>query len=247
MGSVAIMDGEELIAEQCLNVGATHAERLIKSIDEILAHAGLKMHDVDGLAVAIGPGSFTGLRIGLATVKGLALAERKPIVAVSSLKALAYNAFGFFGIIVPIFDAKRGQVYASAYRSSRSLPFPPLVKGRVRVGSHLKEIFPECAVAPEELCDKLLDLCHCESAEGGRSNPPYLILLGDGALAYHEIFANRLSGRLIDVPPAMMYPRASSVAFLAAEKFARGEVANVVTLVPNYIRKSDAEVKRIAD
>src|SRR5215470_19138995 len=115
-GGVALLDGERLVGEYLLDVRATHSERLMPTIDRVLADAGWKPGELDGLAVAVGPGSFTGLRIGLSAVKGLALALAIPIAAVPTLDAMA-AALPFADLpVCPVIDARKGEVYASLYR-----------------------------------------------------------------------------------------------------------------------------------
>ncbi len=113
----AVYGGDKLLSEQFLNNGLTHSQTLLPLIDAALAAAGLSVSDMDRIAVSAGPGSFTGVRIGMGTAKGLALGAGKPICPVPTLLALAYNAVSYKGVIVPIMDARRGEVYTATYRS----------------------------------------------------------------------------------------------------------------------------------
>lgn len=115
-GGVALLDGERVIGESLLDVRTTHSERLMVAIDRVLADAGWSATEIDGFAVAVGPGSFTGLRIGLATVKGLALAVGRPIAAVPTLDAMAAALPWCARPVCPVLDARKGEVYASLYR-----------------------------------------------------------------------------------------------------------------------------------
>lgn len=221
MGSVALIDGDTTIAESLLNISTSYSERLLLALDQLLNHTGLRLEDMDGLAIAIGPGSFTGLRIGLATFKGLAIATGKKLVGISSLLSLAYNAYASGSVVVPIIDAKRGEIYAAAYKFKEA----SVAKKKCDVVT----LLDEASLTPEALCDNLLAL---------NDN---ILLLGDGANAYRDIWINRLGKRLIMPPASMIHPRASNVATLAIERFEKNDVPDLASLIPNYIRKSDAE------
>ncbi len=114
-GSVALCDGERLLAEYTVNLGNTHSETLLPMIEHILKLSGHTTDDIDIFACSEGPGSFTGIRIGAATVKGLAFSTKKPCIGVSTLEALAYNLRGFDGIICPVMNARRAQVYNAVF------------------------------------------------------------------------------------------------------------------------------------
>ncbi|RKY01883.1 tRNA (adenosine(37)-N6)-threonylcarbamoyltransferase complex dimerization subunit type 1 TsaB, partial [Candidatus Poribacteria bacterium] len=114
-GSIGLIDGDKVVAEHVLDVMETHSSRLMPAIDQMLKKAGLSIWDVDLIAVSKGPGSFTGLRVGVATAKGLAYALRKPIVGVPSLDVLAFGVKFFDGLICPLLDARRGEVYGAIY------------------------------------------------------------------------------------------------------------------------------------
>lgn len=217
MGSVAISDGDKLIAESLLNVSTSYSERLLVVIDQLLKHARMELKDIDGFAAAIGPGSFTGLRIGLATVKGLASSMGKKLVGVSSLLSLAYNGFAWPSTVVPLIDARRGEVYAAAYKFDS--------KGNAVVKME------ESAFQPDKLCLKLKNM-----------GEKYL-LIGDGATAYSGLWQSELKDLITFPPASVIHPRASNVAFLAAEDFKKGNVSELSSVAPNYIRKSDAEIK----
>ena len=113
--SVAIVDEENVIAEYTINHKKTHSQTLLPMIDEICAMTETEVDDIDAIAVSVGPGSFTGLRIGVATAKGIALSKDKPMIAVPTLEGLAYNLVGTSKVIVPIMDAKRKHVYSGIY------------------------------------------------------------------------------------------------------------------------------------
>lgn len=135
-GSVALSEGCRLIAQEQQGVSGTHSERLLASIDHLLQLSGWKINDINAICVAIGPGSFTGLRIGLGTAKGIALSLDCPIVGISSLKSLFLNVTDFDGTIVTLIDARRGELYASAYKNK-------------------KIVLKECVLPPNDLIGKL--------------------------------------------------------------------------------------------
>lgn len=118
VGSIAIIDDEKVISEFTLNVKATHSEKLMAAIDHLLNVSGLGLDDMDGIAVSIGPGSFTGLRIGLSTAKGLSYALKKPLISISTLDALALNLPFSKYLVCPFLDARKGEVYAALYKNS---------------------------------------------------------------------------------------------------------------------------------
>jgi tRNA threonylcarbamoyladenosine biosynthesis protein TsaB len=220
LGSVALSDNGRLIAEEQLGVEVTHSERLLSTITHLLDAVKWSMEEIDGVAVSIGPGSFTGLRIGMATAKGIALGLEKPIVGVSSLLVLAFNGISFHANVVPVIDARRGEVYASAYRFKKS------EVSRKRPES----VMDETAIDPLLLCEKL------KKMKGD------LLLVGDGTITYEKEFKRRLKGRALFGTWEMRYPHASHLCELAFEKLSRGKGDDIAGLAPNYIRRTDAEI-----
>ena len=141
--SVCIIEDEDLLSEITLNTGETHSKNLLKIIDESLNKAGLSIKDIDGFAVTLGPGSFTGLRIGLSAVKGLASVTKKPVAGISSLDALAYQA-GFPNMICALLDARKNEVYCSIYR---------------RIDNKKIRISDESVSAPEQAISEINEPC----------------------------------------------------------------------------------------
>lgn len=213
-GSVALCDGAKLIAEEQMGVDVTHSDRLVATIEHLLTLSRWKKEDIEGIAVATGPGSFTGLRIGLATAKGLALGLKRPIAGASSLLTLAYNAAISDATVVSIIDARRAQVYAAAYR--------------FREGKE-KCVLKEGAFDPEPLCRKL----------GSIKGP--LVLVGDGVVTYEKLFRKELGKRALIRPDELKFPRGFYLAQLATARLKRGG-DDITELVPNYLRHSDAEI-----
>lgn len=220
MGSVALTDEARLVAQEQLGVEVTHSERLILTIEHLLQICRWPKESLDGVAVAVGPGSFTGLRIGLATAKGIALGLKKPIVGVSSLMILAYNGLASMQTVVPVIDARREQVYAAAYRfqKAKSGSYKPV------------SVMEELAVDPAVLCRKL------------KSLPGKLLLVGDGVAVYEKIFARLLKDKAVFLPGEFKFPHASYLGMIAGEKLKKGTGDDIATLAPNYIRRSDAEI-----
>ncbi|MBI4125482.1 MAG: tRNA (adenosine(37)-N6)-threonylcarbamoyltransferase complex dimerization subunit type 1 TsaB [Deltaproteobacteria bacterium] len=220
MGSVALTENESLIAQLQLNVEVTHTERLLPAVETLLNQTGLTLEKVDGLALAIGPGSFTGLRVGLATMKGFAQARGLPLVGVSSLLALACNGWMSERPVAACLDAHRGEVYAAVYSGDTTLNS----KGT-------KCCVPEQAVKPELLCNTLKDIGPCW-------------LIGDGAIRYRQLFKDKLGEAALFAPEPLMRLEAKWVAHLALPRLQKGEGRNWEDLSPNYLRLSDAELKK---
>ncbi|QZY54267.1 tRNA (adenosine(37)-N6)-threonylcarbamoyltransferase complex dimerization subunit type 1 TsaB [Crassaminicella profunda] len=214
VATVAVMDEGQLIGEYIINHKRTHSQKLMPMIEALLKSCELTMEDIDLVAVAKGPGSFTGLRIGVATAKGLAHAVDIPVVGISTLDALAFNMPFSEGIICPILDARRSQVYTAVYKWDDEC---------------LNSIEEPMAVSVEELVEKLLE------------RPEKVIFLGDGIGANQEYLIEKLGDRAIFPPNSVKMQRASSVAELAMERAQNGEIENYYELVPTYLRKSEAE------
>jgi len=214
-GSVALCEERRLVAEEQLGVEVTHSERLITTLEHLLALSKWPKESLDGIAVAVGPGSFTGLRIGLATAKGLALGLNKPLVGVSSLLILAHNCVISPANVVAIIDARRSEVYAAAYKFEKGRP---------------KCILKEMVSDPNLLCKRLL------SIKG------QLLLVGDGVAVYEKAFRRLLGDRATIPPSGFNFPHAAHLANIAYERLKRGSSDDIVSLVPNYLRHSDAEI-----
>jgi tRNA threonylcarbamoyladenosine biosynthesis protein TsaB len=221
-GSVALMDAflpddpvpkTRIIGEITSNLQSTHSERLMPSIHHLLEDAALKIGDIQGIALGLGPGSFTGLRIGVSTVKGLAYALRIPAVGVSTLEALAYNAAYSSSMICPVLDARKKEVYAALFRGDGW--------GRVN------RVTEDWVIPPEELCRRI-------SVE--------TLFLGNGAEAYAEILEKNVGPQAFFAPPEHSLPRALNVARLSLSKFQKGETLDLFNFAPIYIRRSEAEI-----
>lgn len=213
VAAAALVSGGKLLAESMLNNKTTHSEKLMPMIDFVLKNSGMDITDIDLFAVANGPGSFTGLRIGVSTVKGLAHAVNKPIVGISTLAGLAYNLFETDGLISPIMDARRSQVYNAVYKWEKGV---------------FREIAPPRAIA--------LDDCIKEF-----ENEKKVYFLGDGVPVHKEAIKEKMGDRAVFVPENNLNQRASSLAVLAEKKAALSETDDYNSLMPFYLRKPQAE------
>jgi tRNA threonylcarbamoyladenosine biosynthesis protein TsaB len=211
--SVAILDQAALAAELTLNKKETHSKHLMEMIHAILKISGFGLSDVDGFAVTKGPGSFTGLRIGISTIKGLAAASGKPIVGVSSLEALAVQVPFFPDLICPLIDARKGEVYFSRYRF---------------INGHLEKQTNEQVTRPEKALDHLKESC---------------LFVGNGALLYKNKILEILGRFAFFAPITHNTIRASTVAYLSIARFKSEKTDEIEKFSPHYIRRSDAELK----
>ncbi|MGD2185502.1 MAG: tRNA (adenosine(37)-N6)-threonylcarbamoyltransferase complex dimerization subunit type 1 TsaB [Desulfobacterales bacterium] len=211
--SVAIVDAGRLSAEFIIQKNETHSKHLMELIHKVLGMAGFRVAELDGLAVTIGPGSFTGLRIGVSTVKGLALSHNKPVVGISSLDALAWQCADRSHLICALLDARKGEVYYATYRLEND---------------SLMQKSLESANAPETAVQGIKEPC---------------VFIGSGVEVYRRNIINVLGDRAYFAPEGQHIIRASSVGFLSMEKFETHETSEAAGLAPHYIRKSDAELK----
>jgi tRNA threonylcarbamoyladenosine biosynthesis protein TsaB len=219
--SVAVLRDGDIAATRSPEDPGQHAEQILPLIDAVLEDASISIGDLTAFAVSIGPGSFTSLRVGLATVKGLAFGSGRPVVAVPTLEALAFGALRADDAdpIVTLLDARRGELYAAGFEPD---------------GSGVRRVLVDGLFSPAELATKL---------------PPTCRLVGEGALLFGEEL-RKLAGPGVRLPdPAdageVGPPRASSVARLAAGRLRRNEVADA-DLAPRYVRRAEAEATRTA-
>jgi tRNA threonylcarbamoyladenosine biosynthesis protein TsaB len=214
LGGVAIVDEQAgLVAETKLNVKTTHSERLMTAVDNTLQQSELSLNDIDVFAVAIGPGSFTGLRIGLSTAKGLSYSTGKPLVTVPTLDAFAWNFSYSMHPVCLMLDARRSEVYAAVYRWEEN---------------GFRTVLEAISVRPEKLLDKLEEK---------------ILFAGEGALLYKKRITDIMKDRAVFAGADKMVPSPANVAVLGLERAVRGEYAPAAETVPLYIRKSEAEVK----
>lgn len=223
VASVAVVEevGTEAltVAEYTVNYKKTHSQTLLPMLDEIVKMTELDLDEIDGIAVAAGPGSFTGLRIGSATAKGLGLALGKPLIHIPTLEGLAYNLWGTDRVICPILDARRGQVYAGIYEFR---------------GDELAVLEDQMAVSIEEIGEKLKRL--------GRP----AVFLGDGVPVHRKALLEQIMAGcdIVFAPANMNRQRAASVGGLALRYYRAGKMETAAEHKPDYLRASQAERER---
>lgn len=223
VASVAIVEADEeneqVIAEYTVNYKKTHSQTLLSMLDEVAKMVELDMGTIDAIAVAAGPGSFTGLRIGSATAKGLGLALGKPLVGVPTLHGLAYNLCGTDSIVCPIMDARRGQVYTGIYEFQ---------------GNELIVLEDQMAVGIEELGEKL------------KKYDRKIIFLGDGVPVFRNVLTEEILAEksLAFAPANMNRQRAASVGTLGIRYYREGKIQTAAEHGPDYLRASQAERER---
>lgn len=218
VASVAVCDGERLLASYSIDNGLTQSELLLPMAENILKNLRLGFSDVELLTCTVGPGSFTGVRIGAAVVKGLAFGRSIPCIEVSTLEALAQNAAGLDGIIVPVMDARRAQVYTALFRSS---------------GNGIERITEDAALPMSELAALL------RQYPGKR-----IYLVGDG----YDLAKAALEkeGVSTESTPSIIIPQnAASCARIALKKYESGDSTTDVAFAPTYLRLPQAERERL--
>lgn len=229
VASAAIVEDDVLIAEYTTDYKKTHSQTLLPMLDEIRQMIDLDLHTIDAIAISAGPGSFTGLRIGAATAKGLGLALNLPLVEVPTLEGLAFNLWGTDRLVCPIMDARRNQVYTGIYEFCRE-EIPEKESSEHQLVMH--SIKEQCAIAVDELVEELNRL--------GRE----VIFLGDGVPVYREQILQNLKVSCSFAPAANNRQRAASVASLGAVYYAHGRTVTAAEHEPEYLRKSQAERER---
>lgn len=217
VASVAIVNDDILVAEYSVNYKKTHSETLLPMLDEVVRMTEQNIEDIDAIAIAAGPGSFTGLRIGAATVKGLGLALDKPIVSVPTCHALAYNLWGISGFVCPIMDARRNQVYTGIYKYENGI---------------------QQVIHDQDAMD-ILDLVSILNEKGEK-----VTFLGDGVPVYKQTIIENIKVDYSFAPAHMNRQRAGAVASLGAYYFCQGIYENADDHKPIYLRKSQAERER---
>ena len=215
--SVALHDGTKLLGESYQNTGLTHSQTLMTMAEDLMKTCGKTVKDITHLAVAAGPGSFTGVRIGVAAAKGLAWGAQLPVYGVSTLESMALSLGAFDGHVCACMDARRSQVYNAVFLAD---------------SGKLERAADDRAISLAELKEEL------EHIDG----PIYLV--GDGAALTYKTLSGQLDN-LILPPEHRRQQRASGVALAALEAIARGETGDGASLQPNYLRLSQAERERL--
>jgi len=211
-GSIALIRDHRLLAEVTIKPERVHSRRLLGTVSWLMEAVEVGWQDLSGIAISMGPGSFTGLRIGLAAAKGLAMAADLPLVGVSSLDALSLACMGHVGQVCPVLDARRHEVYTALYEAGPPEQYP-------------RRLGPVQAVRPEELTAAI--------------DRPTLVA-GPAVAVYEEIFRENVHVELL--PASLAHPRALYVALLARERLLAGKLLDPALAVPEYIRASEAEI-----
>lgn len=219
VAGVALYGKDKVISEHFINNRKTHSQNLMPMVKEVLEEGGITPKDLDGIAVSMGPGSFTGLRIGMATAKTLGQVLNKPVIGVPTLDALANNLFGVSGIICPILDAKKNQVYSAFYQ---------MEEGKLGLQTEYM------AIGVEEVCAKIRTQV---SLNGGK-----VTFLGDGVPVFKELILQELGDVAQFANDINSLPRGASIAQLGHAYLAQGKTDSYISLQPLYIRQSEAEL-----
>jgi len=213
-GSVAITDGDAILSERLLNVETTHSENLLPAIDQMTSETGLALDEIDLIAVTLGPGSFTGIRIGVGSVKGLALALDRPVAGVSTLEAMAANFPYSRHRIKPVMDARKGEVYTADF---------------IWECGKLKRLSEDRVEPPGKMLEGI-----CEDT----------IFVGDGLIKYGELIKDEAGDTAFFADNFSSYIRASNVARLGQKMFEESGGLDLAGFTPVYLRRSEAEVNR---
>jgi tRNA threonylcarbamoyladenosine biosynthesis protein TsaB len=213
-GSIGLIEGEQILCEYSRKGKVSHSERILKTIDRVLEDSGFSIGEIEGFAVSIGPGSFTGLRIGVSAVKGLAFATGRRVAGVSTLDALAQNVRYSPYLICPLLDARKGEVYTALYRNTGE--------------NGLIKLTPEMAIKPVDLLEKIEEKT---------------LFLGDGVYTYGDLIRRRLGEMAHIAPSPFNFVHGAVVARLGRQKLEKDEYLDLEGFTPHYIRKSEAELK----
>ena len=213
-GGIGLIDDDEIVAEYTFPREETPSAQLVPAIKTLLEKARIDLGGIDGMAVSLGPGSFTGLRVGLSAVKGLALATEKPVAGVPTLDALAAQLPPTTAQICPLVDARKGEVYTALYKQGGN--------GKV------EQLTPYQVLSPSRLLEEL--------------SLQETVFVGDGVEVFGEFIVARLGDNALFAPPHLRLLRGTTVAGLGLQRLVHGEGDDVASLAPIYVRPSDAEI-----
>ena len=213
-GSIAVSEGERIVGELYLDMGPSHSERLVPAIDRLLSDLGIGRQDLGGVAVSLGPGSFTALRVGISTAKGLSYSLGIPVIGASSLEIIAMNVLFSPYQVCAVTDARKGELFAALFWTDDGA---------------VKRISEDAIVTPRGLSETIKEKT---------------IFIGEGALLYRDFLEDNESWGEAPAfcPSYMNYARASALAFHGYRRFAGGHADEVMGLAPMYLRKPDAEL-----
>jgi tRNA threonylcarbamoyladenosine biosynthesis protein TsaB len=218
MGGFAVADGGGVASEVFRDVTGRHLEQSVAMLEEALGGAGVRIDDLDGVAVGLGPGSFTGLRVGLALAKGICFGRGLPLVGVGSLDAIAQGLAWWQGIIVPMRDARRGEIYIGVYRSD---------------GSGIERLSQYLALPPEKVMETVR----------GLPGSPRILVAGDALVRYGPILRSESIDRVTEADPAWWNARPGTVASMGLKLLEQGATLELDSAEPLYVRPSEAEKK----
>lgn len=217
-GAVAIMKDDKIVAHTQLNIGLTHSEQLLPTIHSLMQMTGTSMDELDAVAITSGPGSFTGLRIGFSTAKGMALGLHKPLIPISTLDVLAQNGAGINGLVVPIMNARRNQVYTAIYQSN---------------GAYLQRKSDYQAIGIAELLEEIKKIPDVTT----------VYFTGDGVDVFSEVIADSLGEVAVFSEGSRKYVCADMLALLAMHESNNWENLSGMRAEPIYLRESEAVIK----
>ncbi|MGN0485315.1 MAG: tRNA (adenosine(37)-N6)-threonylcarbamoyltransferase complex dimerization subunit type 1 TsaB [Lachnospiraceae bacterium] len=218
VASVAVVEEENLLAEYTVNYKKTHSQTLLPMLEEITKMIELDLESIDAIAVAGGPGSFTGLRIGAATAKGIGLALDKPLIHIPTVDGIAYNLYGSKNLICPLMDARRNQTYTGLYRFE---------------GDAMQNVLTQCAVGIDEIIEKVNQIGEPTT------------FLGDGVSVFRTYISEHCTVSYTFAPPHLNKQRASAVAALGLLYYKEGKTETAAAFRPDYLRLSQAERERL--
>ena len=216
VAGISVSDGNKLLGEVMINTQNTHSEKLMPMVQQILNDLQMSIQQIDAVAVTCGPGSFTGLRIGMATAKGIVQGGNKKLIAIPTLDCLAQNLKHYPGVICPIMNAQKKQVYTAIYRTAEG---------------KLERLSDYQAIEADKLAEQLLTLNET------------VWFTGDGVEAFADVFKEKLGDRCRLADGNTVLPRAGALAMLAAERAEKEEFDDLYQAELIYIRKSEAEVQ----
>jgi tRNA threonylcarbamoyladenosine biosynthesis protein TsaB len=223
MGGFAVVEDGRLVAEITSDITGRHVEQGAAMIERVLGLAGTAVDSLGGVAVSLGPGSFTGLRVGLSLAKGLCFGRGLPLVGVPTLDCVAEPLAHFEGLVVPAKDARRGEIYFALYRAR---------------GGSLMRLSDYRALSPEALAAEIDGLVRAEGSPGGTA-----LLAGDALAKYREVLRATLGDRMIEAGELLWPARPAVVAAMGARRMAEGRTDELGALEPIYVRLSEAERK----
>jgi tRNA threonylcarbamoyladenosine biosynthesis protein TsaB len=217
VAGVAVVNEEKILAERFINNKRTHSVNLLPMIKEVIIDAGIKPEEINGIAVSSGPGSFTGLRIGMTTAKTLAQVWNIPVISVSTLDAMSFPLVGYYGLVCPILNARKNEVYSAIYQGRSA----EIIRLESPMAVPISELLQRLNAWPNE----------------------NILFLGDAIDIYQQELKDSLGLRAQFAASAAILPRGATVAELGINKLSRGEVMSPLEIKPDYLRQSEAEVK----